>query len=150
MDRFSDFSPAARRSLEIAMQEAETFKRAQVGGEHLLVGLASARGGDAASILQGLGIGRSAMREALEATAGETGAYDGPVLLGPDTKRIVEAAIDEARRRGQAKVLTTHILLALASEPSAGARALLAAMAVDMGNLIGLASQSLEAPIQYE
>jgi DNA-binding CsgD family transcriptional regulator len=58
------FTPAARRVLARAIQEARAGREGEIGAEHILLGLV-ADGGDAAEILAGLGATPDRVREAL-------------------------------------------------------------------------------------
>jgi ATP-dependent Clp protease ATP-binding subunit ClpA len=69
-------------------------------------------------VLHSLGIDLRAARAAVEAKIGRGSSTTAPseITLSPRTKKVVELAIDEARKLGHAHVGTEHILLGIARE----------------------------------
>jgi len=88
----------------------------QIGTEHLLLGLLSEKEGFASRVLRELGLQSGDVQHWVERLS--TGRRRSPLLsaeldLSPRTKRALELAGDEARRRGDARIDTHHILLGL-------------------------------------
>jgi ATP-dependent Clp protease ATP-binding subunit ClpC len=108
------FTQRARRVLSLAQEEAERLQHNHIGTEHLLLGLMREEGGVAGRVLRELGLEQSRVEELVErmtrATPRPTNA---PLDLSPGTKRVLELAVDEARRMGHHYIGTEHLLLGL-------------------------------------
>ena len=114
MDRFDKFTDRARKVLTLAQAEAQRFNHSYIGTEHLLLGLLRVDDGLATRVLRNLGAEPSKVRTAVEFLIGRG---DRPVVgevgLTPRAKRVIELAIDEARRLGHSYIDTEHLLLGL-------------------------------------
>src|SRR5215217_5695601 len=99
VDSFDKFTHRARHVLTLAQVEAQRFNHGYIGTEHLLLGLVREGEGVAARMLAGLGATLPQVRAAVEARIGrEQGRSAGAVGLTPGAKKVVEFAVDEARR----------------------------------------------------
>ncbi|MGD1993983.1 MAG: ATP-dependent Clp protease ATP-binding subunit [Anaerolineae bacterium] len=110
------FTEASRRALKLAQQEAERMHHPQVGTEHLLLGLMREKGGVASRVLRELGLQSGDLQHRIKrlSTARRRSHPLGTeVDLSPRTKRVLELAKDEAKRRGDSRIDTHHILLGL-------------------------------------
>lgn len=110
------FTSAARRALGLAQQEAMRMNHARIGTEHLLLGLLREEHGLASRVLRDLGIQSGDVQhwvERLGASQARLRPGQTELELTPRTKRVLELAVDEARRHGDPKIDTHHILLAL-------------------------------------
>lgn len=114
-DRFND---RAKRVLALAQDEAIRFNHNYIGPEHLILGLVREGEGVAARALDSLGVKLSQLRSAIEFLVGRGDASSSPsqITLHPRTKKIIELAIDEARRLGHSHVGTEHLLLGIVRE----------------------------------
>ena len=130
-DRFTD---RAKRVLALAQDEAMRFNHNYIGTEHILVGLIREEEGVAARALRTLGVELDKVRTALTFIIGRGDAAVAPseITLSPRTKKIVELAIDEARRLGSKSVGTEHLLLGLAREGEGIASGILESLGVTM------------------
>src|SRR2546425_2633267 len=117
-DRFDKFSEQARRVLHLSQEEARRFQHNYVGTEHLLLALIREDGGVAAQALRNMGIELKQVREAVESIVGRGGRVvpGGEVGLTPRAKKVIELAVDEARRLDLHYIGTEHILLGLIRE----------------------------------
>ncbi len=108
------FTQRARRVLSLAQESAERLKHNYIGTEHLLLGLMREEGGVASRVLRDLGLEQHKV-EALveELTRATTRVPTTPLDLSPGTKRVLELAVDEARRMGHHYIGTEHLLLGL-------------------------------------
>src|SRR5689334_19120575 len=108
------FTQRARRVLSLAQEEAERLRHNYIGTEHLLLGLMREEGGVAGRVLRDLGLEQRRVEELVEeltrATARNTATT---AELSPGTKRVLELAVDEARRMGHHYIGTEHLLLGL-------------------------------------
>src|SRR5213594_1419566 len=118
MGPFDRFNDRAKRVLALAQDEAIRFNHNYIGTEHLLLGLVREGEGVAARALDSLGIELSKVRTAVEFTIGRGKATTSPseITRSPRTKKVIELAIDEARKLGHSHVGTEHLLLGLVRE----------------------------------
>jgi len=111
MDRFDKFTDRARKVLTLAQDEAQRFNHNYIGTEHLLLGLVREGEGVAARVLENMNVELPKVRTAVEFIIGRG---DRPVVgevgLTPRAKRVIELAIDEARRLGHNYIGTEHLL----------------------------------------
>jgi ATP-dependent Clp protease ATP-binding subunit ClpC len=115
--RFEKFSERARRVLTLAQEEAQRFNHANIGPEHILLGIVGEPDGVAAKVLVNLGVSLNKVRSAVEFIIGHGEATArGEVGLSPGAKRVIELAIDEARYIGHNYIGTEHLLLGLLRE----------------------------------
>jgi len=107
------FTQRARRVLSLAHKEAERMHHAQIGTEHLLLGLLRDQGGIAGRVLRDLGLDIESVLTVTEGITGY-GDYRGDALaLSPGTQRVLELAVEEARKLGHHYIGVEHILLGL-------------------------------------
>jgi ATP-dependent Clp protease ATP-binding subunit ClpC len=117
MDKFTKFfTDGSRRALKLAQQEAERMHHAQIGTEHLLLGLLREERGIASRVLRGLGVQSGDVQhwiERLSTVRRRSLLLDAEPDLTPRTKRVIELAGEEAKRKGNSQIDTHHILLGL-------------------------------------
>jgi hypothetical protein len=116
-DRFDKFTQPARNALTFAQEEAQRLKHNYIGTEHLLLGLTRETDSIAAIVLRELGVLQKDVRSAVLFIVGR-GETTPPNKLGltPRAKKVIELAVDEARRLNHSYIGTEHILLGLARE----------------------------------
>jgi ATP-dependent Clp protease ATP-binding subunit ClpC len=108
------FTQRARRVLSLAQEEAERLQHSYIGTEHLLLGLMREDGGVAGRVLRDLGVDPRRVEEMVERMTRSGLRQPGARLdLSPGTKKVLELAIDEARRMGHHYIGTEHLLLGL-------------------------------------
>ena len=108
------FTQRARRVLSLAQDEAERLQHNYIGTEHLLLGLIREEGGVAGRVLRELGLEQRRVEELVERmTRASTRTSTVQPELSPGTKRVLELAVDEARRMGHHYIGTEHLLLGL-------------------------------------
>ncbi len=111
------FTQRARTVLSLAQDEAERLNHSYIGSEHILIGLLLEEGGVAGRVLRELGLESTRVQAMVERLSGVgTRTPFSKVELSPSTKRILELAVDEARRMGQHYISTEHLLLGLARQ----------------------------------
>jgi len=121
-DRFDKFTQRARNVLQFAQEEAQRFQHNYIGTEHLLLGLVREREGVAGKVLLSLGVDLDKVRKAVEDIIGRGDRIVrdrvvlGEIGLTPRAKKVIELAIDEARRLDHPYVGTEHLLLGLLRE----------------------------------
>ena len=116
-DKLDKFTKRARRVLTFAQEEATRLNHNYIGTEHVLLGLIREEEGLAAKVLRDLGVDQARVRQVVEDIVGRGQATAGTRLsLTPRTKRVIELAVDEARRMGHHYIGTEHLLLGLVRE----------------------------------
>ncbi|MCI0395780.1 MAG: ATP-dependent Clp protease ATP-binding subunit [Chloroflexi bacterium] len=108
------FTQRARRVLSLAQEEAERLNHSYIGGEHVLIGLLREEGGVAGRVLRELGLEATRVQAMVERLSGVgTRTPFTKIELSPSTKRVLELAVEEARRMGQHYISTEHLLLGM-------------------------------------
>ncbi len=132
-DRFDKFSERARKVLTLAQEEAQRFNHNYIGTEHLLLGLVREGEGVAAKVLNNLGVELNKVRNAVEFIIGRgERAVMGEIGLTPRAKKVIELAVDEARRLGHHYIGTEHLLLGLVREGEGIAAGVLESLGVNL------------------
>src|SRR5437667_11797412 len=134
MGPFDRFNDRAKRGLALAQDEAIRFNHNYIGTEHLLLGLVREGEGVAARVLDSLGVELSKVRTAVEFIIGRGDSTTSPseITLSPRTKKVIELAIDEARKLGHSHVGPEHLLLGLVREGEGIASGILESLGVSM------------------
>jgi len=131
--RFEKFSERARRSLTYAQEEAQRFNHNYIGTEHILLGLVREGEGVAARVLTNLGVNLNKVRAAVEFIIGRgEKTSSGEVGLTPRAKKVIELAVDEARRLSHNYVGTEHLLLGLLREGEGVAGGVLESLGINL------------------
>ncbi len=131
--RFEKFSERARRALTYAQEEAQRFNHNYIGTEHILLGLVRETDGVAAKVLQNLDVDLNKVRSAVEFIIGRGGkTSSAEVGLTPRAKKVIELAVDEARRLNHSYVGTEHLLLGLLREGEGVAGGVLESLGVGL------------------
>ncbi len=112
------FTQRARRVLSLAQEEAERLNHSYIGSEHVLIGLLREEGGVAGRVLRELGLDVVRVQAMVErlSSGPSTRTPFTKIELSPSTKRLLELAVDEARRMGQHYISTEHLLLGMARQ----------------------------------
>jgi ATP-dependent Clp protease ATP-binding subunit ClpA len=151
--------PDARKTIELAVDEARRFNHHYIGTEHLLLGLARERDGHGARALHSLGLTYERMREEITRLLAElpprpsdaprswairhtrtnrqidfTTGFGLAMALTTEARAIIEAAIEQAKSLGHERLRADHLLLAL-MQPDAPTAAVFAEAGADMSAL---------------
>jgi ATP-dependent Clp protease ATP-binding subunit ClpC len=123
------FTEDAQRILTLAQDAAQRLDHNFIGTEHLLLGLVGIEGCVAARALKTLGVGPAEVRREVESIKGQ-GEHPviGEIGLTPRLKKVLELAVDEARK--DRHVGTEHLLLGLLDEGTGSAMDTLARLDV--------------------
>ena len=131
--RFEKFSERARRVLSLAQEEAQRFNHNYIGTEHILLGLVRETEGVAARVLANLGVDLGKVRSAVEFIIGRgERPAQGEIGLTPRAKKVVELAVDEARRMNHTYIGTEHLLIGLLREGEGVAAGVLESLSVTL------------------
>src|SRR6202521_3086105 len=132
-DRFDKFTERARKVLSLAQEEAQRFQHNYIGTEHLLLGLVREGEGVAAKVLSNLGVELNKVRSAVEFIIGRGDRIVlGEIGLTPRAKKVIELAVDEARRLNHHYIGTEHLLLGLVREGEGIAAGVLESLGVSL------------------
>ena len=131
--KFDKFTERARKVLTLAQEEAQRFNHNYIGTEHLLLGLVREGDGVAARVLSNMGVQLPKVRSAVEFIIGRgEGAVIGDIGLTPRAKKVIELAVDEARRLNHHYIGTEHLLLGLVREGEGIAAGVLESLGVNL------------------
>src|SRR5687767_44621 len=132
-DKFDKFTERARKVLTLAQEEAHRFNHDYIGSEHLLLGLVREGDGVAARVLGNMGVQLPKVRSAVEFIIGRgESMIMGEIGLTPRAKKVIELAVDEARRLNHHYIGTEHLLLGLVREGEGIAAGVLESLGVNL------------------
>ncbi len=132
-DKFDKFTERARKVLTLAQEEALRFNHNYIGTEHILLGLVREGDGVAARVLANLNIELHKVRSAVEFIIGRgEKMMVGDIGLTPRAKKVIELAIDEARKLNHHYIGTEHLLLGLVREGEGIAAGVLESLGVSL------------------
>ncbi|HET6702365.1 MAG TPA: Clp protease N-terminal domain-containing protein, partial [Gemmatimonadaceae bacterium] len=134
MGPFDRFNDRAKRVLALAQDEAIRFNHNYIGTEHLLLGLVREGEGVAARALDSLGVDLSQLRRSVESIIGRGDSTKSPseITLAPQTKQVINYAIEESRKLGHSHVGTEHLLLGIVRQGESTAAKVLASAGVEL------------------
>jgi len=116
---FERFSPLARDAILRSQKEARDMGHHFLGTEHLMLALALTEGGNAAHVLDDLGLTPDAIRRAITNASGggdKTNQPQGELPFTPRAKKVLENSLREALALGHDQIGTEHLLLGLIRE----------------------------------
>lgn len=129
----NSFTVAARQVVELACQQAAQRRAAEVGPEHLLLGILGARGNLALDILMALRVDPVMVATLLEADLPPISAeWTTPVGIGPQAAQILNYATKESAHLGHSQVDALHLLMGLLYEHEGIASSVLLAMGLSL------------------
>jgi ATP-dependent Clp protease ATP-binding subunit ClpA len=134
MGPFDRFNDRAKRVLALAQDEAIRFNHNYIGTEHLLLGLVREGEGVAARAMDSLGVDLSQIRRSVESLIGRGASTMPPseITLAPQTKQVINYAIEESRKLGHSHVGTEHLLLGIVRQGESTAAKVLASLGVEL------------------
>jgi hypothetical protein len=133
---YERFTDRARQVMILANQEAQRLNHEYIGTEHILLGLVKQGRGAATIVLQNHGLELSKIRLEIEKIAPKGPAWPiSDLPQTPQAKKVIEYAIDEARRQKSNTVSTEHVLLGLMRLEDGVAAQVLVNMGVTLADL---------------
>jgi len=156
---FERFTDRARKVILLAKEEAKRLNHDYVGSEHILLGLIREGEGVAAVALQELGLDLNTIRLYVEklAKAGPDTLLVGEIPFTPKAKKVIDFAVDEARRLNHNYLGTEHLLLGLLRDTEGIASQVLLNLGLDLAkvrqevmNLLGEVTPGGAAPKQKD
>ena len=147
--RFEKFSERARRVLSLAQEEAQRFNHNYISTEHILLGLVREPDGVAAKVLGTLGVELNKVRSAVEFIIGRgERSAAGEIGLTPRAKKVIELAVDEARRLNHHYIGTEHLLIGLMREGEGVAAGVLESLGVNLDKVRAETGRILTQTVQ--
>ena len=115
---YERFTERARKTMQLANQEAQRFNHEYIGTEHILLGLVKEGTGVAANVMKNLDIDLRKIRLEVEklVQSGPEMITMGKLPQTPRAKKVIEYSMEEARNLNHNFVGTEHILLGLLRE----------------------------------
>lgn len=113
-NKMERFTQRSRRVMSLAMEYAERFQHTTIDRQHILMGLYHEEGGIAGVVLRDFGIKKDRLEELVIELSTPSQPVEGTAAdLSSGSKRVLELAVDEARRMGHHFIGTEHLLLGL-------------------------------------
>ena len=148
-DKFDKFTERTRKVFTYAQEEAQRFNHNYIGTEHLLLGLVREGDGIAARVLANLGVQLPKVRSAVEFIIGRgDGLVVGDPGLTPRAKKVIELAMDEARRLNNHYIGTEHLLLGVVREGEGIAAGVLESLGVSLEKVRASVLQTMGQPAE--
>ena len=134
-ERFDKFTERGRLVLKLAQEEAQRFNHNYIGTKHLLLGFLRIEDSTGMRVLRSIGVDSDRARSAVEFLIGRGDRIVlGDIGLTPRAKKVIELAVDEARRLGQHYIGTDHLLLGMVREGEGIAAGVLESLGVNLEN----------------
>jgi|SRR5579863_7105406 len=134
---YERFTDRARKVMQLVNQEAKRHRHIYIGTEHILLGLVQEGSGVAANVLKNLNIDLVRIRFEVEKIL-----QHGPDLVTisklpqtPRAKKVIELAMEEARRLHHNYIGTEHLLLGLIREEEGVAAQVLTNMGLKLDDV---------------
>ncbi len=128
-------SSRAKNALILAQMLSEELRHAHIGTEHLLFGVVSERSSFAAELLSKTRLTPEAVRQEVAATNESDRVSTWKPVLSDNLKSVIEKAAIIASQYGYQFIGTEHFLYGLLAVDGSKARAILARLGVDSGDL---------------
>lgn len=141
MFNMEDFTENAQEILQSVSDVLNRYRQNQMAPEHILLTMLENTKNAAYDILSHLNVDIDALRSDVERAISSKGSYyyssggTGQVFITPDTTKVINEAKREAKRMGDEKVGTDHLLLAMAIVPETTTYRLLARYGVTQDKL---------------
>jgi ATP-dependent Clp protease ATP-binding subunit ClpC len=134
---YETFTDRARKVMQLANEEAKRLRHEYIGTEHVLLGLVKEGSGVAANVLKNLDIDLRKIRSEIEkiVQSGPEMVSVGKLPQTPRAKKVIEYAIEEARKLDHNYVGTEHLLLALLREEEGVASQVLMSLGLHLEEL---------------
>ncbi len=131
------FTERAKQVVSAAREEATRLSSEYVRTEHILLGLCREPEGIAARALENLGVDIEALALEIEQQCqrGTATVSGDDIAFTPRAKKVLELAVEEARRFNHSYIGTEHILLGLIKEGEGIAAKVLQDMKIDLGRV---------------
>ncbi len=112
------FDRDVREAVVLAQEQARSLSHQYIGTEHILIGLLSVEHGIAARVLARAGANQQQVRAEVVQIIGRGRGKppDGPLHFTPQSKKVVQLAIKEAKHDRSPHVRGEHLLLGLLRE----------------------------------
>jgi len=124
---FDEYTESAKKVMTGIQDILARYKQNQLSSEHILLSILEEGKNIAVEILKDIGVNVEKLKEDTEVFIGKYGykssVGDGvtQIFITPDARHIMEKAREEARRMGDEKIGTDHLLLGMILTPDSSA-----------------------------
>lgn len=149
MSNADNFTPRAKKVMELAVAEARRFRHNYIGTEHLLLGLLALGQGVAINVLVHLGADADRIRKFIEEHIGmgpEGTPFPEQIPLTPRAKNTLDLAQKQAKSLGHNYLGTEHILLGILAEGGSVAAQMLEKLNISLEKARRQILEELNAP----
>ena len=131
---YDSFTPRARQVIILARKEVDRFNHDYIGTEHILLGLLRLGQGVAVDVLREMGVDFETLRLEVEKSvpSGPETKVAGEVTFSTRARKVIDFAVEEAKRLQHSYIGTEHLLLGLLREGEGVAAAVLRNLGVDI------------------
>ena len=146
---FDRFTNRARQVIILARKEADRFNHNYIGTEHILLGIVKLGEGVAVNVLRRMGLDFETVRLEVEKAVG-TGPETkmiGEIPLTSRAKKVIEYAVEEAKKLHHSYIGTEHLLLGLLREGGGVAARILKNLDINMDEVRAEILNELESGI---
>lgn len=147
---FEKFTENARKILQGAQKEAQRVSQTYIGPEHILLSIARSPDCVAAEVLIRSGLDLKQIISAVEFVIGRGILTSDPLGLTPRAKRVIELAVDEARRSDHHYIGSEHLLIGLIREDESIAAGVLATFGLQLQKVRDEVLKMLKTPKELE
>ena len=137
-EKMERFTQRARRILSLAQSNAEVVGPLDIMPCHILLGFTQEPDSVAHHVMQDLEITTEDVIEHIQAVYPRKTQVAEKVNLATDTKRVLEMAVDEARRMGHHYIGTEHLLLGVMRVPDKATEAVFVKKSARLNDIRGL------------
>lgn len=149
MNNADNFTPRAKKVMELAVAEARRFRHNYIGTEHILLGLLTLGQGVAINVLVHLGANADGIRKFIEEHIG-MGPKDVPfpeqIPLTARAKSVLDLAQKQAKSLGHNYLGTEHLLLGILAEGASVAAQMLQKQGISLEKARNQILAELNAP----
>jgi ATP-dependent Clp protease ATP-binding subunit ClpC len=141
----NQYDAVTGRLLDLAQEEARGFNHPYIGAEHLVLAMLHEGQGTAAKTLLETGLTLARFRAGVEMAVGRGSVpVEGPIDLTPRTRHVVDRIPEEAAARGDIRIDTGHLLLALLHDGGGLASKLFGQLGIESEALIARVEELLD------
>lgn len=135
---YERFTDRARKTMQLANQEAQRLNHGYIGTEHILCGIVREGSGVGATVLSNLGVSLPSIRSELEKCTprGQSQITFGKLPLTPRAKKCLDLAAEEAITNGDNYIGSEHLLLGLLHDDTGVAVAMLTNLGIHRDQIL--------------
>ena len=142
---FEKFTSEAIQAINLAQEESKRLGHNFVGTEQILIGLIGEGSGIASKVLKSVGVNLKDSRVEVEKIIGRgSGFIEVEIPFTPKVKKILDFALDEAKKLNHNSIGTEHLLLGITREEKSIALRILENLNVNIEKLREMIFENIE------